>query len=633
MSTGPAFDTKEQVRQATDIVELVSGYIDLRRQGRQLVGLCPWHDDSKPSLQINPDRQSWKCWVCDIGGDAFSFVMQKEGITFPEALSMLAERAGIQIERSRGQSPVQPGGPDDKQTLFQAMSWASRQFHDYLLNSPDAEMARRYLDDRGLNEETIATFQLGFSPDQWSWLLDRAKTTSFSPAVLQACGLIGQSEKSNQWYDRFKGRVIFPILDTQQRAVGCGGRILPQLAAREEAAGRRTPAKYVNSPETRLYSKSDHLYGLNVVRDHVAKSRKLVLVEGYTDVAMAWQAGLRNVTAVLGTALNERHLRLIKRFADDITLVLDGDEAGQKRTNEVLDLFVSADVNLRILTLPEGLDPCDFLIGQGAAAFQASLDQAIDALEHKFRQETAGVDLLNDTHRANQALEHILSTIAQSPHGHGASETSSRLREQQLLSRMARQFHLEESDIRQRLHDLRKRLRRTGGVLETTDQTASMLPLNRWDTKEREVLELILFNEENFRRIVENISPDQFVMGPARDIYETFCHFFQSRGNADFQSVMTHLENPLMKNVLVELDQRSRNKKEDGNVDQEVWLEDVIRAFDRQDNEKQRRKVLATLDQAELSDGEEIDALQQIIKQKQRETELNQHGLSAPTDG
>ena len=229
MSFGATHDAKEQVRQAIDIVELVGSYLPLRRQGRLYVGICPWHDDSRPSLQVNPERQSWKCWVCNLGGDVFSFIMQREGVEFREALTILADRAGLTLPSSRPQSRETAGGPLEKQTLYEVVAWAERQFRDCLNSSPAGDLAGRYFDERGINRESRAAFHLGFSPNQWQWLLDRARSTSFPPAALEAAGLVGKSTKSDRYYDRFKGRAIFPIRDTQGRPIGFGGRTIPEL--------------------------------------------------------------------------------------------------------------------------------------------------------------------------------------------------------------------------------------------------------------------------------------------------------------------------------------------------------------------------------------------------------------------
>ena len=249
MSLADLQDAKEQVRQAIDIADLASDYLALRRQGRNYVALCPWHDDSRPSLQINPERQSFKCWVCDIGGDIFAFLMKMEGMEFREALEALAERAGIDLAPRKLQGPSD--SQFDRKNLFAAMSWAEQQFHNCLLKSPVAETARRYLADRGVNEQSIDQFQLGFAPPEWDWLLKRASNTPWSPAVLERIGLVIRRD-SGGYYDRFRGRLMFSIRDVRSRPIACGGRVLPEFA-------REGDAKYINSPETPLFNKSREL--------------------------------------------------------------------------------------------------------------------------------------------------------------------------------------------------------------------------------------------------------------------------------------------------------------------------------------------------------------------------------------
>ena len=396
-------DAKEQIRQKVDIVDLVGSSIPLRRAGRNYAGLCPWHADSKPSLQVNPERQTWKCWVCDIGGDIFSFVMQREGCDFVQALKMLAERAGISLDEGH-KKKIEPGSPDDKNTLYQCCEWAAKQFHEYLLHSEAAAVARSYIEERTITPASVEKFKIGFAADQWTWLIDRARTTPYSPAVLEACGLVGN--KDGRFFDFFKGRVMFPIRDTQGRTIAFGGRVLPQLA---EGKG----GKYINTRETKLFSKSEQLYALDIVRNAITKTRSITVVEGYTDVIMCHQYGVDDVVAVLGTALTDRHLPLIRRFADRVNLVLDGDAAGQNRTNDILELFVAANMDLRILTLPEEFDPAEFLVERGGDAFRELMNGAVDALEHKIRVATRGIDLVRESHKANQALEDNLAKIGE----------------------------------------------------------------------------------------------------------------------------------------------------------------------------------------------------------------------------
>ena len=394
-----SFDIKERVKQAVDIVDLVGSHIQLRRQGRNYVGRCPWHDDTRPSLQVNPERQSFKCWVCDIGGDVFSFVMKIEGVEFREALEMLADRAGIPVERPRRQRVAGPageaasslpagGGHDDKRTLLLAMAWAEKQYHQCLLSAAEADAARRYLQERGISAESIERFHLGFSPLERDWILRHVQGEANQEKrarrakTLEAVGILARPAEGGTFYDRFRGRLLFSIRDAQGRPVGIGGRVLPEL-------GPTSPAKYVNSPETPLFTKSRLLYGLDLAREALRKTRTALVMEGYTDVIVAHQYGFENAVAVLGTALGESHIRLLKAHADRIVLVLDGDEAGTKRANEVLELFIAQQADLRILTLPEDLDPCDFLHKYGAEAFSELLaGKAVDALDHAYAVTT-----------------------------------------------------------------------------------------------------------------------------------------------------------------------------------------------------------------------------------------------------
>jgi DNA primase len=618
-------DAKEQVRQATDIVDLIGKHLELRRAGRAYVGRCPWHDDRRPSLQVNPDRQTWKCWVCDIGGDVFSFVMKREGCDFREALQMLADRAGVTIgpSLSGAQKPL-PGSPDDKNTLYQCCDWAAKQFHEFLLRSDSAEVARQYIEERHITPASVERFRIGFSPNEWSWLLDRARNTPYSPKVLEAAGLLGKSERSGNYYDRFKGRVIFPIRDTQGRTIAFGGRILPSIA--DENA-----AKYVNSPETRLYTKSDTLYALDIVRNQITKTRQLTVVEGYTDVILCHQHGVEDVVACCGTALNERHIRLIKRFADTVYLVLDGDAAGQNRTNDILELFVAAQMDLRILTLPDELDPAEFMEERGGEAFREFLSGAIDALEHKIRTATRGIDLAHDTHRANLALEEILKTIAR-----GTDESvvdAASLRAKQLIARLARQFGLDESDVRNRFNQLR---RAKGGERargrEDEAVISSTPPLSHSPTHlspdETELLEVLVLHHELAATALTDVADDDLVSPSAREIFQTYRRLEEGGYSLEFNSVLAEIEDPQLKHVLVKIDDLAHEKSPKAILDGPTRLRSVIRQFHQRHEQREIRQTEAALQQRTFNEQEELSVLQQMIAAKRR-----QQGITAPTEG
>ena len=598
MSFGPAFDAKEQVRQAVDIVDLVGSYVQLRRQGRNYVGVCPWHDDSRPSLQVNPERQSFKCWVCDYGGDVFSFVMRTENLEFREALDLLAERAGINLQPPQ-HAHIEPGGSSprsdpstEKRTLYRVAAWAENEFHRCLLESPEAEPGRIYLAERGLNAETIDRFKLGFAPNRWDWILERARGTEWTPPLLERVGLLRRKELGGGFYDWFRGRVMFSIRDSRSRPVAFGGRVLPQLADERSA-------KYINSPETPLFSKSRELYGLDVARENFKAADGVIVMEGYTDALMAHQHGIDNCVAVLGTALGEPHLRILRRDTEIVTLVLDGDAAGQRRTSEILDamlaLFEKNQIDLRILILPGGVDPCDFIATHGSDQFRALLATAVDALEHKFKVVTNGLDTLTDTHRASQAAEQLLGTLAQlRPTGAGASSTTL-LREEQMLSRIARRFHLPEEKLRSRLNSIRREATarpRSQRADNDNDRPAASQPLRladlvAWD---RGVLELIILDPTLIPRVAVGVEPADFTSSAARRIYLACCRLAEEAPEGDFGRLLAEFDEPEIKSLLVQLDESCASK---GLADRERWLADLLETHRRLDEEKDRRTYLA----------------------------------------
>jgi DNA primase len=615
------FDTKERVRQAIDIVELVGSYLQLRREGRGYKALCPWHDDTRPSLQVNPDRQSFKCWVCNIGGDIFSFMMKMENVEFPEALTMLAERAGIPLEKTRLAGGASSSDANEKTSLYQAMAWANEQFHKFLLNSPDAEPARSYLAERHISPESIRRFRLGYAPDRWDWLLKQAASSQIAAKNLESVGLIVRKQDGPGHYDRFRGRVLFPIFDLQGRPVALGGRILPQFA-------EGNPAKYVNSPETPLFSKSSMLYGLDSARDAIGRARNVLVMEGYTDTIVARQFGFENTVAILGTALGERHIRLLRRFADTITLVLDGDEAGQRRANEILGLFVAQQVDLRIVTLPDELDPADFLIERGPDAFRQFLNDAVDALEHKLGVMASKLSVRSTTHDINVALEEILTTLAKAPRLQTGTTAQARLREHQVLARLARQFGIVEEELRLRLRDLRRRATssQTNDPASAEMNSEAVISADSLQPWERELLEIILLEPEAVPAAAEVIAPQQIESSVARTIFSRCCQLSQAGVTPDFDRLLLEFDQPEIKSLLVDLDEHARsNVTSEPTIRLRLLLESMQhKSMNRELDEKQRM-ISGNLDEAQ-----QIALLLEIhAKQKER----TRQGISSPMEG
>jgi DNA primase len=629
-----SFDSKERVKQAVDIVDLVGSHIQLRRQGRNYVGLCPWHDDTRPSLQVNPERQSFKCWVCDIGGDVFSFVMKIEGVEFREALQMLADRAGILLEKPRRQRAVGPagetivagqdnaGGSYDKRTLMQAMAWAEKQYHQSLLKSPQADAARRYLQERGISDESIERFHLGFSPPERDWILRHVQGDANQEKrarrakILEAVGILARPAEGGSLYDRFKGRLLFSIRDAQGRPVGIGGRVLPEL-------GATSPAKYVNSPETPLFTKSKLLYGLDAARDALRKTRTALVMEGYTDVIVAHQYGFQNAVAVLGTALGESHIRLLKAHADRIVLVLDGDEAGTKRANEVLELFIAQQADLRILTLPEDLDPCDFLHKYGAAAFSDLLAaKAMDALDHAYAVTTRGIDVERDVHGVGQAIERLLGIVARAPRLSGDTRGDARIQEQKIVQRLAGKFRVDEQELRRRLAVLRRRPAARPVVTQPgtppADESAAK-PAEPIDPWQQAVLELVLAHPESLSAIRSRIGVDCLTAESCRLIYETCCRLVDENILPTFDRLMLEFDQPAVKSLLVGVDERAQATGQ-RSADAEALLNGLVMTMQRKEAEKQRPAEIATLREGGLDVRQQAAMLEDIIRQRRNVT-------------
>lgn len=627
MSSASPLDAKELVRQSVDIVDLVGESYDLRRQGRNYVCRCPWHDDTRPSLTVNQERQSWKCWVCDIGGDIFSWVMRRDGVEFREALEMLAERAGVELQHSHSPSP-QAGGPGDKKTLLEAVAYAEACFHRCLLESPEAAPAREYLSGRGINQDSIERFRIGFSPDQWDWLKGKALARGFSPVVLERVGLVRAKQQGGGHYDFFRGRVIFPICDLQARPVAFGGRVLP-------GADERAGGKYVNSPETPLYSKSKQLYALHMARDAIQREGQLAVMEGYTDVIMAHQHGLSNVVAVCGTALGEEHLKLIQRMTDSVALVLDGDAAGQRRASDVLEMFLENQIDLRILTLPENLDPCDFIAtpkeGRGVDALRELLNRAPDALQHKLESVTNGLVSPDNTHAASRAAEEVLATLARAAKG-SLANSAAMLREQSILSRLSTKLRLPVEQLRTRLSAIRqeqasKPLARSHYEHDAPSEAhVELSPTpDKLTAGDQELLELMLLDHECARRIAESISPEQVQSEVGRTLFYHFRDALEVYGEVEFQWLMNHLEDERLKSTLVTIDE-AREAKIGG--DRQQRLADLIARHKRINERAMRSQHRAALAGKALNETQEEEVLKNLFA-----TLKNRQTGSSPTEG
>lgn len=362
----------EEIKNRLDILEVVGGYVKLQKAGGNYRGLCPFHEEKTPSFFVSPSRQMWHCFGgCGTGGDIFSFVMRVEGVEFGDALRQLAQKAGVEL---RPQDPAFAKLRTERARLLELVEWATKFFEHQLSSQTGAEVMA-YLRGRGLQDDTIKAWRLGYAPDTARGLLDFLLSKGYRADEVGRAGLSAFAEGTV--FDRFRGRIMFPIADGQSQIVGFGGRVF----GRKEGQGL---AKYVNTPNTPLYEKSATLYGLDKAKIQMRKTDSCVLVEGYMDAIMVWQAGVVNVVASSGTALTSDQLRLLKRHSDNLLLAYDMDLAGDAATKRGIDLAISQGFNIRVVMMPKGKDPAD-IASESADAWKHLAEGAVSIFDYYFR--------------------------------------------------------------------------------------------------------------------------------------------------------------------------------------------------------------------------------------------------------
>jgi DNA primase len=441
----------DDIRFRCDIVDIIDAYITLPRKSGAIKTLCPFHKEKTPSFHVNAQRQMFHCFGCGAGGDVFKFVMLYEQVDFPMAIKILAEKAGVPVEFEKGS---QPSGERD--LLLSVQEKLALDYHKMLMKSPDAQIARDYLVQRKLTGDIAESFLIGYAPEKRGSLLEWARRNNFSPSTLELAGLLAhQTDGPNagNYYDRFRGRVMFPIRNEQGRVIGFSGRTLIKDAK---------IAKYVNSPETPVFRKSHILYALDRARREIADKREAIVCEGQIDVIRCHQAGFTNAVAAQGTAFTEDHARILRRYADGVILVFDSDEAGRTAALRATHIFLRAGLAVRIASLPQGEDPDSLILREGASSFQRILQQAVPALDFQINLLVTREDMRSEAGlmRVSRA---VLSTISQAPNA---------IQRDVLLQNAARRLNISAAALQA---ELRPMLRNATG--QTTD-TPALTPVD-----------------------------------------------------------------------------------------------------------------------------------------------------------
>ncbi|MFD1425688.1 DNA primase [Kroppenstedtia sanguinis] len=423
----------DQIRDHFDIVDVVGQTVQLKKSGRNFFGLCPFHSERTPSFSVSPDKQIYYCFGCGAGGDVIRFLMETEQLTFVEAITQLADQAGIQIPRSQRENSQDPE-EEKRQQLRKVTELTARLYHHLLLESDQGAQAREYLLKRGITRETMEEFQLGFSPDSYHFLHSFLKRRGVDEKTAVEAGLLVERDPSrgpSGCFDRFRGRIMFPIHDTQGRVIAFGGRVL----------GKSQP-KYLNSPETTLFYKGKFLYNLHRARKAVRKAETAILFEGYMDVISAWQAGVFNSVATLGTALTESQARVIRRNVGTALICYDSDRAGQNAADRAAEVLKEQGCVVKVAQMPPGMDPDDYVRSRGAASFSEDvIAQALPYVAFKLEALKAGFNLQDEEEKMSY-LTRAVEVIAELPRA---------IEQDHYLRRLAEEFHLSLNALKQEL--------------------------------------------------------------------------------------------------------------------------------------------------------------------------------------
>ncbi len=474
----------DEIKDRLDIVEVIGSYIKLQKTGANYRAVCPFHSEKKPSFFVSPARQIWHCFGCQKGGSIFNFVMEIEGIEFGDALRILAQKAGIELKR---QTPEYAKFKSERERLYEICEIAARFFEKQLGESSTGKEAKKYLLGRGITEESIKKWRTGYAPDVWQGLSDFLASRGYQKEEIEKAGLGLTSEKGS-FYDRFRGRIIFPIFDLNSQVVGFGGRVFKEKDKQEIA-------KYVNTPQTLLYDKSRILYGLNRAKVEIRKKDSCILVEGYTDLIMASQAGFENVVATSGTALTPFQLKILKRYSENLLTAFDMDVAGDTATKRGIDLAQAQGFNVKVITLPPGLDPAD-AISKNPKEWSERVKEAKSILDFYFESAFSKFD--KDNPEGKREISKILLPVIK--------RISNKIVQAHWISQLAKKLGAKEENIEEELKKVK-----IDGYSEVyglePEEISNLPPKSRKELLEERLVILILKSPQNIEFIKKEKLP------------------------------------------------------------------------------------------------------------------------------
>jgi len=623
----------DEIRQRIDIVDLISESVQLKRSGKGYLGLCPFHPDKKPSMNVNSDLGIFKCFSCGKGGNAFHYVMNKFGLSFPEAIRMLADRAGVPLPEDEVRDPEAQAKHARREAAYLIMQKAEAYFRNQLKQS-SGQQTYAYFMRRGFDDEIQDLFGLGYSPDSWTQTLQYLHSSGFSEQAMEDAGLILRREKDNAPYDRFRGRAMFPVHDHLGKVVGFGARRMAEDDAQP---------KYINSPQSLIYDKSRILYGLAQAKTAIRSLGYAILTEGYADTISLVQAGFHNTVASSGTALTIEQLQLLSRYSKKVYIVYDGDSAGEQAALRGIDLAIEQGFDVRLIALPDGEDPDSFVRNRGPESFRRAIDLAMTIIQYKiesFRKQ----GLLNSPAEKAQSIRSLIDTVAKIP---------DILQHDFYIQQIADTLHLSYGQISHLYDELRRASLPTINANKNAFaiQKKSAQPSDQLQAKrdidplqiqvlpeEKEILHLALTHEPSLRALCVklNITKQAFISESAGKLYDEIIiaytqhgsrpvHIVLSEKNDLEESVRELLMDILFGKVIASPKWKDFNVKFPENIEERLLVEALaslrLKHLDRELNALRRQLQSGVSQEDEMN----IIALIQQLMQERHDIPLKFH--------
>jgi DNA primase len=570
----------EEVRNSVNIVSLVSEYVALKKRGRNHVARCPFHNEKTPSFNVSEEKQIFMCFGCGLGGDIFKFIMQIENIAFPEAVRFIAERRGISLPEST--TTVTETAGTNINVLRKIMEETADFYHRTLVDSPEGRPALKYMQERGIESETIAQFRLGYSPAGGNALIQLMKKKDYSLESLEECGLAKHSEDGTRFYDSFRERVMFPITDVQGRTIAFGGRAMGDH-----------PPKYLNSPETRLYNKSRNLFGLGFSRDAIKGRDQAVLVEGYMDFIIPYQHGVKNLVASLGTSLTTQQVELLGRYTREVVVSYDPDSAGLAATQRSLDLFLEGDFRVKVLRLPDNLDPDEFVRAAGPDAYQARIMEAAPYLEFVLDSAIKSQGSLDDPKKKVHVMNVVLPYLARLP---SAVERSD------YVFKFARKLGIEDQQ-------LLAETKRAAQQKKTRLDEEPLAPVQTMKFAEKRLLQLLLGNADLQHEIIPLCSLQDFEGLVSEKIFSILLEAYNKDAPVTYESLHRRMAGETDQALLAHL--QMEEVPEDSSMD---TGESFLNALRTMRLASYKRKIQEKI--AEAAEKNDDELLNQLIEQR-----------------